>query len=275
MSISGPQLHALDRPVELAGLDARARVGQDRALEREHELVAGERAARLRARRDPMEDAARRGGHAWGAARGSAAFFSATTRSRVRGSDLGVVVALGVEHAGEDQRGRGDHDDEDAAAERANGDGCRLLRSAYCSLGGSVLVVVIAAAALILPGVFDAKRDNDAKVAAAHAETRGSRGEAPDPRAAPQAWPPRRAASSQGPRRAPASSSPPATSSCSRSRARSWPTRAGASRPASSTGPSARGLRAADRETPTTKPRSGSSSGGAGATTAWRSSGRS
>ena len=33
------------------------------------------------------------------------------------------------------------------------------------ALGGVVLVVVIAATALILPGVFDAKRDNDARVA--------------------------------------------------------------------------------------------------------------
>ena len=33
------------------------------------------------------------------------------------------------------------------------------------ALGGLVLVVVIAAAALILPGVLDAKRDNDARVA--------------------------------------------------------------------------------------------------------------
>ena len=37
------------------------------------------------------------------------------------------------------------------------------------ALGGLALVVVIAAAALILPGVFDAKRDNDAKVAREHA----------------------------------------------------------------------------------------------------------
>ena len=37
------------------------------------------------------------------------------------------------------------------------------------ALGGAVLVVVIAAAALVLPGVFDAKRDNDAKLAREHA----------------------------------------------------------------------------------------------------------
>ena len=37
------------------------------------------------------------------------------------------------------------------------------------ALGGLALVVVIAAAALILPSVFDAKRDNDARVAREHA----------------------------------------------------------------------------------------------------------
>ena len=37
------------------------------------------------------------------------------------------------------------------------------------ALGGLALFVVIAAAALILPGVFEAKRDNDARLAREHA----------------------------------------------------------------------------------------------------------
>jgi hypothetical protein len=37
------------------------------------------------------------------------------------------------------------------------------------ALAGAALVIVIAAGALILPGVFDAKRDNDAKLAREHA----------------------------------------------------------------------------------------------------------
>ena len=91
-------------------------------------------------------------------------------------------------------------------------------------LAGLALAGVIAAAVLILPGVFSAKRDNDARVAREHAarvaaERRRLIREQRPMRGRPAHRPP-----APPPARAPASRSRRATSSSSRSRARSSPT---------------------------------------------------
>ena len=80
-------------------------------------------------------------------------------------------------------------------------------------LGGLALAGVIVAASSILPGVFDAKRETDARAGARARRPRRRREEAADARAAPDARAPRRPASRRARPRAPPSSSPPAASS--------------------------------------------------------------
>ena len=165
-----------------------------------------------------------------------------SSRARPKGPPPRVCPSCGAEHATAACRSAPAAASATTAASRASSDTQRWI------LAGVALAGVIVAAILILPGVFDAKRDNDAR-ARPRARRRASRPRyAPhEPRAAPDARPPRRASRRPARPRAPPSSSPPATSSCSRSRARSSPTRATASRTGELDGPvKPRQLRAAD-----------------------------
>ena len=97
-----PAAHALDRAVELAGLHAVLRVGEDRALERDHELAAGgELLGGAGGRRRRLEAGGAPAHRALLA--GEALPLGRDPRGVLACASARVGLALGVEHAGEDQ----------------------------------------------------------------------------------------------------------------------------------------------------------------------------